>query len=68
MKANQSESLVGDAESSELMDPENESSGLEDNSEDEGSGNRSIDYKSKYKDLKRKVKILVYRSMPVLLK
>ncbi|XP_058129197.1 uncharacterized protein LOC131288145 [Anopheles ziemanni] len=57
------ESGLGDVENSELIEHENESSGLEDNSEDEGSGNRFIDYKRKYKDLKRKVKVLVYENV-----
>lgn len=56
-------SFLGDDDISEPMENENDSSGLDDNSEDEGSVTRNIDYKSKYSELKRKVKILVYENV-----
>lgn len=45
-------------------EPDLENDSTEDDSDDEDSGKREVDYKSLYHDLKKKLKILLYVSTP----
>uniref|UniRef100_A0A2M3ZC04 INO80 complex subunit E N-terminal domain-containing protein n=1 Tax=Anopheles braziliensis TaxID=58242 RepID=A0A2M3ZC04_9DIPT len=44
-------------------EPDLENDSTEDESDDEGSGKREVDYKSLYNDLKKKLKILLYENV-----